>query len=146
MTGFVHTHFPTEHPGVSRAGQVVQAAGQIARGFDGAKGLASLLLAAVVAALLVAANQVIDSWTDGHLLMAWVALWSLAFAALALLAKPARSAAHSLRTSLQDWAARRQQAAADEKLWDLALRDARVMAEISRAMTQEAGRDVRGYY
>ena len=146
MTGFVHTHFPADHPGVSRAGQIADATGQMVRSFDGAKGLASLLLAAMVAALVVAANQVIDTWTDGHLLIAWVALWALAFVALALFASPARTAANGLRAGLKSWAANRKQAAADEKLWDLALRDARVMAEISRAMTQDAGRDVRGYY
>jgi hypothetical protein len=30
------------------------------------------LLSAVVAALLVVANQVVDTWTEGHLLMAWI--------------------------------------------------------------------------
>jgi hypothetical protein len=31
-------------------------------------------------------------------------------------------------------------------MWELALGDARVMADISRAMTSDAARDVRGYY
>lgn len=137
MTSFVHTHFPTEHPGVVRAERAAQAVSQVARSFDGAKGLATLLLAAVVAALLVVANQVMDSWTDGHLLMGWVALWAVAFAALALLAAPARQAARSLRTGFAAWNAQRKLDASDERMWDMALQDARVMAEISRAMTAD---------
>ena len=145
MTSFVHTHYPTEHPGVARATHVAQAVGQAARSFDGAKGLASLLLAAVVSAMLVAANEVIDTWRDGHLLMAWVAMWVIAFAALALLATPTRKAAHSLRKGFAQWQIQRKAEAADERLWEVAQRDARVMAEISRAMGQDAGRDVRVY-
>ena len=58
----------------------------VAHGFDGARGAAALLLAAIVSALLVVANQVIDTWTEGHLLAAWIVMWTVAFAALALFA------------------------------------------------------------
>ena len=44
------------------------------------------------------------------------------------------------------WSAARKQRREDEKLWNLALTDARVMADLSRAMSQDAQRDVRGYY
>jgi hypothetical protein len=44
------------------------------------------------------------------------------------------------------WTAARKQRAEDEKLWNLALTDARIMADLSRAMSQDALRDVRGYY
>ncbi|HEX2544446.1 MAG TPA: hypothetical protein VHL79_06190 [Ramlibacter sp.] len=43
-------------------------------------------------------------------------------------------------------AAARKQRREDEKLWDIALTDARVMADLSRAMSKDAQRDVRGYY
>ena len=45
-----------------------------------ARGLATMLLAAVVAALVVVADRVIDNWADGHLLLAWVMLWVVVFA------------------------------------------------------------------
>jgi hypothetical protein len=48
--------------------------------------------------------------------------------------------------ALTTWAAARKQRADDEKLWNLALTDARIMADLSRAMSQDALRDVRGYY
>lgn len=142
MNSFVHTEFPAQHPGVIRAERATQALQRAARRFDGARGAATLLLAAIVAALLVVANQVVETWTEGHLLMAWVILWAITFAAIALLVNPARVAAGSLRSGLKAWRARRKQAAADEKLWSIALTDARVMADISRAMAAQAEREV----
>lgn len=141
MSSFVHTEYSLQHPGVVRAEQAVQS---VRAGLRGGRGSAALLLAAIVAALLVVASQVIDAWSDGHLLAAWVALWAVAFAGLALLAAPSRRAASSLRVGLSALRASRRQAAADAKLWSLARTDARVMADISRAMSADAARDVRG--
>lgn len=139
-TSFVTVDHPTEHSGVVRA---QRAAATLRDATRGARNGASLLLAAIVASLLVVANQVIDTWTEGHLLAAWIVLWLVAFAALALLAAPARHAAGRLRTSLAGWRAARRQAAEDRKLWDIAMTDARVMADLSRAMSVDAARDVR---
>ena len=136
MTSFVHVDHPAEHPGVVRAERAIEILSHAAHTFSGARGAATLLLAAIVAALLVVANQVIDTWTEGHLLAAWIVMWTVAFAALALLASPARRASLGLSTGLRRWAAARRQAAEDEKLWQVALTDARVMADISRAMSQ----------
>jgi hypothetical protein len=118
---------------------------RIGLGYDGTRAGASLLLAAIVAALVVVANQVVDTWTEGHLLAAWIVMWAVAFAALALLAAPAKRAAAVLRAGYQRWSAQRRAAAADEQLWNLALTDARVMADISRAMSADALRDVKAY-
>lgn len=46
---------------------------------------------------------------------------------------------------LATWAAARKQRREDERLWNVALSDARVMADLSRAMSQEA-RDISKYY
>jgi hypothetical protein len=146
MTSFVHIDHPVEHPGVVRAERVIETIQQAARSFDATRAGASLLLAAIVAALVVVANQVIDTWTEGHLLAAWIVMWAVAFAAIALFAAPARRAAAGVRTAIQRWAAARRQAAQDEKFWDVALTDARVMADISRAMSADALRDVKAYY
>ena len=99
-----------------------------------------MLLAATVSALLVVANQVIEAWTDGHLLMAWIALWAVAFAGLAMLARPAQRCVRSLRPTLAAWKAARQAQAEDRKLWDLACQDARVMSDISAAMARQVAR------
>ncbi len=146
MTSYAHVNHPAEHPGVVRAQRIATSVQEAARGFDGTRAGASLLLAAIVAALMVVANQVIDTWTEGHLMAAWIVMWAVAFAALALLAAPAKRSAAALRTGLKKWAAARKQAAEDEKLWSLALTDARVMADISRAMSADALRDIKAYY
>ncbi|HWP13233.1 MAG TPA: hypothetical protein VNN06_15530 [Ramlibacter sp.] len=146
MTSFAHVDYPREHAGVVRAERAAQTLTQAARGFDGTRAGASLLLAAIVSALMVVASQVVDTWTEGHLLAAWIVMWAVAFAALALLAAPAKSAAAALRVGLKRWAAARKQAAEDEQLWQLALTDARVMADLSRAMSAGASRDLKSYY
>lgn len=146
MTSFVHIEYPTQHPGVVRAENAAKAFNHLVHGFDGARGAAALMLAALVSALLVVANQVIDTWTDGHLLAAWIVLWTVAFAALALLAKPIRRLAVSLRDTMAVWSANHKQKVEDDKLWELALSDARVMADIGRAMTAGGRRSVIGMY
>jgi hypothetical protein len=144
-TSFVHVDYPAQHPGVERAGRVFGELKSAASRFDGARASASLLLAAVVAALVVVANQVVDTWTEGHLLAAWIVMWTVAFAGLALLATPARRAAKGLRQTLERWKASRIQARHDEQFWQAALQDARIMADISRAMSASALQDVRYY-
>ena len=63
------------------------------------KALAGMLLAAIVSAMVVAADALIDTYADGHLLMAWTALWAVGFAAMALFADTARTGACLLYTS-----------------------------------------------
>jgi hypothetical protein len=133
MTSFVHVDQPTEHPGVARIERVAGAARDLVRGFDSARGAATLLLAAIVAALVVVANEVVVTWTEGHLLAAWIAMWTLAFAAIGLFAKPARRASRALQGAFKRAAASYRQSVEDEKLWQAALGDARIMADISRA-------------
>lgn len=146
MARFIQVQYPSEHAGLTRVVRGAQAIKDTVRGFAGARGTATLLLAAIVSALLVVANQVIETWTEGHLLAAWMVMWAVGFAALALFAQPAAQLAQRLRTGLKAWAAARRQAAQDQKLWDVALTDARVMADLSRAMSSDAVRDIRRYY
>jgi hypothetical protein len=146
MTSFVHVDHPTQHPGIVRAERVADSVKHLAQRLDGTRAIAGLLLAALVSAVLVVANEVIETWTEGHLMAAWILMWTVAFAALALLATPAKRAAARLRAGFQAWAVARRQAAEDEKLWNVALTDARVMADISRAMSADAARDVKAYY
>jgi hypothetical protein len=144
MTSFVHVDTPAEHPGVARAERTYNSLRDMGRAVEG-RGAATLLLAAIVSALLVVANQLIDTWTEGHLFAAWVLLWTVAFAAIGLLGNPARRAVKSARAAWTRGAAARREAAQDRELWALALTDARVMAELSRAMSADGLRDVRAY-
>ncbi len=67
-----------------------------------------------------------------------IALLVPALRALAALGAP-------LLRAYEGWQARRCQARADAQYWNAALSDARIMADISRAMDGEA-RDVKAYW
>lgn len=134
MTSFVHVTFPRQHPGVDRAERVVG----MLRSLWGRARHGNLLLAAFVSALLVVLDQVIDTWSDGHLLAAWILMWVVAFAAMALLAAPARDLALGLREGIARWKVARREAAQDRRLWQMAVTDARVMADI-RCARDRAG-------
>jgi hypothetical protein len=136
MTSFVHIEYPTSHPGVERFESAVAAAAQLRKGFDGTKGLAAVLLAAMVSALVVVADQLVDSWADGHLMAAWVLLWVLAFGAMALLAPTTKRLSSKLLRALDGWSRSVARARADDRLWAMAQQDPRVMADLRAAMTR----------
>ncbi|PJI99726.1 hypothetical protein CLU85_4581 [Acidovorax sp. 69] len=146
MTSFANVEYPTEHPGVVRAENAATALKSAAANFDGARGAATLLLAAVVSAMFVVANQVIDTWTEGHLLAAWMVMWLIAFAALALLTSPARRAGIALRGAVLAWAESRRRAAEDQRTWQVAMKDPRIMAELNHAMGIPTVDNIRKYY
>jgi hypothetical protein len=89
MTSFVQLNYSKTHPGVARLEAVIDLMQRSFSGFSGTRGLAKLFLSAVVAAVMVVAYQVMDSVAEGHLLLMWLALWAVAFAALAVLSQSA---------------------------------------------------------
>ncbi len=105
---------------------------------EGARALATLLLAAAVAALAVIADQLISTWADGHLFAAWVSLWAVVFAGSLLLAGTARRLSQRAMAGLDAWAGRRAAARAEARFLTLARHDPRLMAEL-RAATDLAG-------
>ena len=133
---FVHTDMATEHTGVLR----VEAAAENLKSTFTGKGVGqSLVLTAIVAAVLVGANRLIDSVAGGsHWIAGWALLWAVAFLAIALLAAPARNLSSSLRTLSAAWSEGQRRAAEDEKTWEAALRDSRIMADLNRAMSDSA--------
>ncbi len=146
MTSFVQPNFPTHHQGVERAEHAAENVSQAMLQFTGARGLATFVLAAIVSALLFAANQLMETWADGHLMAAWIVLWAVAFAALAMLATPIRNTVLQVKSfdgsaMYAAWSARRKARLADEKMWEFARHDNRLMADITRALgdTEEAG-------
>jgi hypothetical protein len=136
MASFVHVEYPTSHPGVERFESAVAAASRLKKGMDGTKGLAAILLAAMVSALLVVADQLVDTWAEGHLMAAWVLLWIVAFGAIALLAPTTRHLSGSLVRGLDAWSRRMARQRADERLWEMALKDPRIMADLHAAKTR----------
>lgn len=103
---------------------------------EASKPLAGMLLAAVLAAFLVVADQLIETWANGHLLLVWVALWTVAFAALALLAPPLRHLANTVARQVACATKARAQRRADEAMWQHAQTDARILQDIQVAMTR----------
>jgi hypothetical protein len=104
------------------------------RGYDSASGLSAMLLAAMVSALVVVADLLIGTWADGHLMLAWIALWTVGFATLAVFGGPARKLALTSLSALDAWSERIAQERADKRLWLIAQSDARVMADLKAAM------------
>lgn len=100
--------------------------------------LAGLMLAGVMAAMLVVADQVIDNWTDGHLLLGWVALWSVVFAGLAFFARPLRKITMALAASLDRQMKVAAQIRREEQMWEFANRDPRVMEELRAAVARSS--------
>ena len=145
MTSFVQANDPAVHLGVQRVERAVRATRNLQFGGKDMRGAASLLLAAGVSALMVVASQFVDAWSDGHLLAAWMLLWLVAFASMALLAAPARRGAALLARGARTWRDARKRAAEDQRTWNAALHDARIMADLSRAMNGIAVEDARRY-
>lgn len=105
-------------------------------GFDRTKGLSFMLLAAMVSSLVVVADQLVETWVNGHLLVAWIALWIVCFTAMAIFAGAARKLALATVAGLNAWSVKRAQARADDRLWAVAQADPRMMADIHAAMAR----------
>ena len=137
MSTFIHTHYPTEHPGVQRAEAAIVGALLLRQRWSSISGVAALLLTAIVAAVLVVAYQVMDSVVEGHLLVMWMALWALAFIGLALYSGTVRGLVTRTKGGLDSWAHGQAKARADERLWAIAKTDTRVMADLHSAITRQ---------
>ena len=101
-----------------------------------ARSLAAFLLAATLAALMVAADQLIETWTDDHLLMGWVVLWTVAFVGMALLARPMRQLSVRLANAWVERVRKQRTSMQDERFWADACLDPRLMADIVAAQTR----------
>lgn len=139
MTSFVHLDYSTQHPGVARVESAIEAAQHVRRSFSGSRGLSTLLLSAMAAAVMVLAYQVMDSMAEGHMLLVWLGLWAVAFVVLAVFASATRTLAVSLIGGLDSWSRAVANAKADERLWAIARTDARVMNDLQSAMSRDDG-------
>ena len=98
------------------------------------KTLASLLLAAGVAGLVVMTDQLIDDWAETHVIASWLALWAVAVLAIGALRGVSRLFAQKMMAALDGWSARVARRRADERLWAMAQSDARMMRDLQTAM------------
>ena len=128
---FVHLEYPLTHPGVDRAEQAVANFKRMGDNFSPTR-----TLAAIVAAFVVVADQMMATWADGHLLAAWVALWAVAFAAVGLFAGVSKTLAIQAKQALDAWSASMARRRSDERLWSIAQTDARLMSELQSALSR----------
>ena len=133
MASFINPDYPVEHQGVVRLQAAMAAIRRAGIAVKGARGLVALLSAGAVSALLVVADQIVSIWAEGHILLAWVMLWALVFAAVALFAEAARGFAETMVTSLQAWLQASERRLADQRVWAVAQSDPRFMADIQAA-------------
>lgn len=124
MTAIVSSHPATEHQGLNR---ITAGLGFIAEHIHNSR----LVYAGVLAAAVVVANAIIAPTGLG----AWLALWAIAFAVAAILApgKLIRSG------KMAQWLQSQRDAQANDELWEMALRDHRVMADLVRAQSMDRG-------
>ena len=137
MTTFIPASFSSHRSGVDRRESTGIA---VRRGFDSTKGLSAMLLAAMVSALVVVTDQLMDtSWAEGHLMVAWIALWVVGFTAAAVFAGAARKLASTLVEGMDAWSAGLARNRADQRLWATALADPRVMSDLTAALARGHG-------
>lgn len=143
MSNFIYNSYCVEHPGVVQFGQsathsneqAAPARAGVARRAAAWVSAKSAWLLSAVAAL--AAVMVVLSHADEQMQSAWLALIAVAAVALVLFTKPARRALKLTRSAFRSWEDARQQALADEVIWNAALQDARLMADLARAMDRQ---------
>ena len=87
----------------------------------------------VVLALLIG----FASAGKGATVLIGMAVWVLALAGWALTQPSVRRAMATARMGLRAWRQSRRQVAEDERTWTAALKDARLMADLSRAMNAQ---------
>ncbi|MEO6624426.1 MAG: hypothetical protein ABIN37_06300 [Burkholderiaceae bacterium] len=133
MNTFVQPNHPAEHQGVMRLEKAAHFLGRIGRRLGRARNLVSLLLAGGLSALVVVADQIVNTWDDGRLLLAWVALWSVLFAAIALSAELVFGWYARLKSAWKAQSVAAAQRAADVQTWRIAQTDPRLMAELQAA-------------
>ncbi len=133
MTSFVSPDFPREHGGLTRMTDGLSNVQTIGARIRGAKGLAGALVAGGVAAAIVVADQIVSAWADGHLLLAWITMWAIVFALLAIFSDVIRSWPTRMRADIAARLAAHRVSAQDERTWSAACADPRLMAELQLA-------------
>jgi hypothetical protein len=133
MTSFVSPDFPRKHRGLVRMSDGLSTVQSLSTRIRGAKGLAGVLVAGGVAAAIVVADQIVTAWADGHLLLAWIAMWAVVFALLALFSANIRNWPARLRADIHARLLAHNEYAAQQRTWAAAKADPRLMADLQVA-------------
>lgn len=136
MSSSIQSTYITSRLGDVGRKSIASAGAESSRRFDGTKGLSFMLLAAMVSSLVVVADQLVETWVNGHLMVAWIALWVVCFTAMAIFSGAARKLAIASVTAFTAWSTKKARKNADDRLWAVAQTDQRMMADINAAITR----------
>lgn len=138
MSNFIYNSYCVVHPGAAETSlTAAYRPAQEASAAASTASPASFVWASVaVLALLAAFAQA----GEGAMAVVGMALWLLALVGWALSLPSVRRGIVLARQGLRAWHVSRRQAAEDERTWHMALQDARMMADLSRAMSAQAAR------
>ena len=137
MSNFIYNSYCVVHPGAESISLTTayrpaeEAAAAVAASDSHFSFICSMV---AVLALLVGLALAGESAT----LLVGMMLWMLALVGWALSLPAVRRGLVSMRQGVRAWQRRRRLAAEDERVWKLALQDARLMADLSRAMSAQA--------
>lgn len=166
MTSLVYESVTNLHLNAARADGATESNRTLPANTQDTRSAATLLMAAGAAALMVVASEFVDAWSEGGVLAGWMLLWVVAFASLALLARPARRVASLMDVSAREadqqmplWHAdvRRtyvgddldfsevERAKNPLPLWHAEMRRAYIDGDLSRATHGIAVEDIRRY-
>ncbi|WP_027014403.1 hypothetical protein [Comamonas composti] len=137
MSNFIYNSYCVEHPGVVQVYQSQEEQQRAAAPRSRSRANALVAFTAL-AALMLLAQQIASAWGSASMINAWAILLLMGLASLALFSAPVRRAALVVRAGWRAWVESRQQAAADERIWNAALQDARLMADLARAMERQS--------
>ncbi len=136
MTSFVCPDYPSQHGGLTRMREGLSAVQSFTTSIRSGKGLAGVLVAGGVAAAIVIADQIVTAWADGHLLLAWIAMWAIVFTLLALFSDTIRTWPTRLSADIDARLLAYRQAAVQARNWAAAQADPRLMADLQVAMVR----------
>ena len=136
MRHFVNLKYAAQQHGAGYAASAVEHASQSAADSSSQRGLTLIVLSAMAALMATVAYELMDSITEGHLLLLWIGLWAILLMVMTLLTGLAFRIAAALKKPLDSWSHRLAQSRADRRLWALAQQDGRVMADLQMAITK----------
>lgn len=139
MNKFVNAGYSMNHAGAARlesAAAMLNAIFKSASEYSSIKGVLVMLLVSLFLAFMVISGQLVDTHEDGDLLAIWVIFCSFVFAAAALMSNSIVKAYWAVLRRFNEWGRARIQARNDDRMWEAALRDPRLMADITAAITR----------
>jgi hypothetical protein len=138
MRPFVNLKYAAQQHGAGYTASATAAkyASQSAADSSSQRGLTMIVLSAMAALMATLAYQVMDSITEGHLLLLWIGLWAVLLMVMTLLTGLAFRIAAALKRPMDSWSHSLAQSRADRRLWALAQQDERVMADLQMAITK----------